>query len=607
MKSYLTNTKVFLLGHRKTSVVLLVFLAWGAYAGYSALTSTDGATRYVTATAAKETIMTTVTGTGQVTTLDESSIKPKAAGEITAVLVTAGDEVRAGQVIARIDATDALKAFRDAQTALESAELTRADTLEPLDELTLLQLENTLARAETTKQTAEDTLVKSYDDGFNDISNAFLDLPGIVSGLHDLLFKTSNQLGGNNVNNIDYYASTANIYDPRGAVYGDDAEAKYQIALAAYNKNFADYKTLERTASQAEIEAMLKETYVTTLSISDAVKSVNNLIQFYQDQMTQHSQSIPTLSNTHLTTLNTYTGTANSNLTSLLAIQNTIKTNKNTITESTRSIAENKLTLEKKKAGADALEIRSLDLTVAQRKDDLSDAQTALADYSVRAPFDGVIAKVAAKKGDVGGTGTEIATLITKQKIVELSLNEVDAAQVAVGQKVTLTFDAIEDLSLTGKVATIDTVGTVSSGVVSYTVEIAFDTQDERVKSGMSVNATIITEVKTDVLTVPSSAVKTQNETTYVLVFETPLENSSGSQGTISAVAPVQKTVTTGISGDSTVEILSGIEEGTQVVTKTTTGASAAAKTTTSTTGSRQNTSAASILQGGGTGGPPGA
>lgn len=600
----LTTLKGRILAHKKMATIGALLLAYGAYAGYGALTSTDGETRYVTAIAAKETIMTTVTGTGQVTTLDESSIKPKVSGEITAVLVEAGDEVTAGQAIARIDATDAYKAYRDAQTALESAQLTREDTLAPLDELTLMQLENTLARAETTKQTAEDTLAKSYDDGFNDISNAFLDLPGIVSGLHDLLFNTSNQLGGNNVNNIDYYGNSAYIYDPRGRVYRDDTSAKYQAALAAYNKNFADYKLLDRSASTEEIEAMLKETYTTTLSIADAVKSANNLIQFYQDQMTQHGQNVPTLSNTHLSTLNTYTGTANSNLTTLLSIQNTIKSNKNTIVEATRSIAENTLSLEKKKAGADALEIRSLNLTVSQREDDLADAAAALADYTVRAPFGGVIAKVSARKGDTGSTGTEIATLITKQKVVELSLNEVDAAAVKVGQKVTLTFDAVEDLSLTGKVASIDTIGTVSSGVVSYTVDISFDTQDDRVKSGMSANATIITEVKTDVLTVPSAAVKSQNDTNYVLVFETPIDSTTGSQGTPSTVAPVQKTVTTGIAGDSTIEILSGIEEGTQVVTKTMTGTTAA-KTTTTTSSNRQTTSAASLLSGNGGGGPP--
>ena len=92
-------------------------------------------------------------------------------------------------------------------------------------------------------------------------------------------------------------------------------------------------------------------------------------------------------------------------------------------------------------------------------------------------------------------------------------------AKVKVGQKVTLTFDAIEDLSITGEVAEIDTLGTVSQGVVNYAVKIVFDTQDERVKSGMSVSAAIITDVKQDVLLVPNAAVKSNDEQ-YVEVLE---------------------------------------------------------------------------------------
>src|SRR6185503_5946600 len=109
--------------------------------------------------------------------------------------------------------------------------------------------------------------------------------------------------------------------------------------------------------------------------------------------------------------------------------------------------------------------------------------------YTVRAPFSGTIAKLSVDKGDQASSGTTVATIISKNQIADLSLNEVDAAKVTVGQKATLTFDAVEDLSIAGAVASVDTLGTVSQGVVSYVVKIQFTTQDERVKPGMSVNA----------------------------------------------------------------------------------------------------------------------
>ena len=61
-----------------------------------------------------------------------------------------------------------------------------------------------------------------------------------------------------------------------------------------------------------------------------------------------------------------------------------------------------------------------------------------------------MVATVPVNVGDTIGTGTTVVTLITNEKIATLSLNEVDAAKVKVGDKVTLTFDAIDGLSLTG-------------------------------------------------------------------------------------------------------------------------------------------------------------
>jgi hypothetical protein len=118
-----------------------------------------------------------------------------------------------------------------------------------------------------------------------------------------------------------------------------------------------------------------------------------------------------------------------------------------------------------------------------------------------------------------------------------------------------------------------DSLGTLTSGVVSYNVTIGFDSLDPRIKPEMSVSAAIITGVKSDVLLVPNSAVKTQNGNSYVqvLVGQTP-EN---------------RTVEVGLSNDTQTEIISGINAGDNVVTQTITSgaASTAASTSTSNRG----------------------
>jgi HlyD family secretion protein len=201
------------------------------------------------------------------------------------------------------------------------------------------------------------------------------------------------------------------------------------------------------------------------------------------------------------------------------------------------------------------LAVRNKKLAIQQKENDLTTAQQNLNDYSIKAPFAGLISVVNVSKGDEVSGSTVIAQLITQQKIAEITLNEIDTASVKVGQKATLAFDAVKDLSITGEVVEIDTIGTVNQGVVSFTIKIAFDVQDERVKPGMSVSANIITQSKADVWQVPLNAIKTQGDSSYVEV----LVNNQ----------PQQKTVTTGISNDSMIEIINGLTENDEVITQT--------------------------------------
>ncbi|MCX6809364.1 MAG: efflux RND transporter periplasmic adaptor subunit [Candidatus Berkelbacteria bacterium] len=139
-----------------------------------------------------------------------------------------------------------------------------------------------------------------------------------------------------------------------------------------------------------------------------------------------------------------------------------------------------------------------------------------------------------------------------------VSINEVDATSVQSGQKASMTFDAIDGLTLTGKVEQISTVGTNSSGVVTYPATISFDSLDGKVKPGMSLTATVTTDVKQDVLMVANSAVKTQTDgTKYVQI----MQNGK----------PVSQTVEVGKSNDTETEITSGLKEGDTVVTQTVT------------------------------------
>ncbi len=580
----LKNILLKLAAHKIITTVIVVAVAGLGYYGYHKLSPTSVAPRYVLAAVERGTLINSISGTGQISASDQVDIKPEVSGNVTATYVQPGQKVKAGDLIAKIDSTDAYKSVRDAKTALETAQLDLEEILKPASELTMLQAENSLLQAQKSKATAEDNLTKSYEDGFNTVSNAFLELPGIISGLRDILYSNSfNQ----NQNNMDYYADSAKYFDEKILTYRTDAKLAYEQARTAYDANFSLYKTTSRSSDPATIESLINQTYETARLMSEAVKSANNLIQFYQDKFTSRGLTPQSLAATQLTSLNSYSSKTNSHLSNLLTAKNNIPNYQDDIADALRTIKEKELSLADVEAGADDLEIRSKKIALQQKQDALTSAQETLAKYTIRAPFGGMIATADAQKGDSASASTILATLITEQSIAEITLNEVDVAKIKVGQKVTLTFDALEDLTITGTVAQVDTLGTSSQGVVSYTVKISFDTQDERVKPGMSVTADIIIEAKTDVLLVPTAAVKSTGASSYVAVVSADSVSdldAAKTTGLILMAPPAQKTVTLGSSSDTSVEIASGLSEGDLVVVRTVTA-------TTTTTSGKTSTS----------------
>ncbi len=543
MKNLFNKIKQFIIDHKTASVIVLIIILIIGYWTYGKLTSTTGEVRYVTAQAEKATIIATITGTGQVSSSTQIDIKPKASGEIIYLPVQSGQKVGSDTLIAKIDTRDAQKTIRDAETSLESAKL----SLEKL-------------KIQDSADNMNADLAKSYDDGFNTVSNVFLDMPTIMTGLNDMLYKTNNFSNGQW--SIDWYANEVVQKDSDAALaYKKKVNDSYALALKAFNTTFDDYKKASRNSDNATIEALITETYNTTKVVADSIKVTSNYIDFVKSSMSTNNFTVPQIFTTHQASLNSYTSETNSHLLTLLSITTSIKNYKDAFLNSD-------------------LDVQSSQLSVKQRENALQDAKDNLANYYIYTPFGGTLSNVAVKKTDSVSSGTTIATLITDKQLAELSLNEVDIAKISTGQKATLTFDAIPDLTISGKVAEIDSIGTVSSGVVNYTVKISFDTSDIRVKPGMSVNATIITDIKQDVLTVPNSAIKTQNGSSYVETFDTALADpATGVQSSPSLTLPNKKTVTTGISNDTVTEITSGLNEGDITVTKTITGTTATAKT----------------------------
>ncbi len=562
----MNKIKAYINKHRIKSGVAFLILIYISYLGYGKYTDTTMITRYTTAIAEKGTIVSSITGSGQVSALNQIDIKSKVSGDVSYIPLENGRSIEAGTLVLKLDTRNIEKAVRDAETNLLTAKLSLEKIQRPADTLSLIQAESALTNAKQAKTRADDDLLKAYDDSFSNIGNAFIDLSPVITGIQDILYKNTNNAGQDN---ISYYTDLVKNYDNSVFVYRDSAAKDYQIARTTYDKTFLKYKTITRDADRNSIEEILSDTTLMARVMAESVKSTSNFLSFVKDRLTERNNTLPSQILSNQTNIDSYTIKTNQNLGNLVGNVNTIKNSKNNIQNSISTIAEKTESLAKIKNGSDELDIRSAKNSVQQKENALEDAKSNLADYYIRAPFDGTITKIAIKQTDSINNGTTIATLITKQKLAVISLNEVDVSKIKIGDKATITFDAIDSLTLSAKVTEIDTIGTVSQGVVTYNVKLIFDIQDERVKASMSVSAAIITDIKPDILAVPNSAVKSANNNRYVELFEKTMVRGTDGLGTPSIILPKRQRVEVGISNDTLTEILSGVKEGDNVVTRT--------------------------------------
>jgi len=530
-------------------VAAALIVVGGAYFLFFRKGEDSAETQQITASVTRGLLVSSVSGTGQVQTADSVDLKPGASDRVVQVAVKEGDTVSKGQLLVRLDSSDVAKAVRDAETNLDNAKLKLAELYEPPTELQMLQKENQLISAQESLEGAEQDLVSAYEDAYNQVSDAFLDLPSVMTGLEDILFG-----GGitDGQSNIDAYDDLATIVGEDAGKYRDDAQQKSDQARDSFDVSFDAYKSSSRYDSEEDIMALLTQTYDTARDLAEAVKAARNLVDFVQNALTTHDRQSPSAVNSHKSALSGHMGTVNGQVSSLSSRINGIRSAEDRIVSAERTLRERELEMEDLKAGPDEADISAQELTIRQREDDLLDAKTRYADYVIYAPFDGVVAEVGAEVGQDISSGTVAVQLVSDATIAEIQFNEVDVTGIEPGQRADITFDAVTDYTVTGEVVEVDMLGTTSQGVVSFGVTIAFDSDDSRIKPGMSLTANIITSIKENVLTVPNTAIKYQGDSPYVEVVE---------QGGIT-----RRNVVLGASNDLRTEVASGLEEGEELI-----------------------------------------
>jgi len=171
----------------------------------------------------------------------------------------------------------------------------------------------------------------------------------------------------------------------------------------------------------------------------------------------------------------------------------------------------------------------SNDITTAKENSDLQleNAQTKMAlstkkldDYKIVAPIDGVITKMANKVGDTVKAGDEVSDVSDPTKMeFDIPVDELDIAKLKVGQKTSISVDALPATTKTpvkGEIAKIAVTGVSESGVTTFVVTVKIDDNLGILKGGMNANGDIEVSNQDNILYVPIEAITTISGKSYV-------------------------------------------------------------------------------------------
>ena len=475
-------------------------------------------TVYTTAAVERMDVNSSITGSGTLEAADSYSVSTLVEGTILTAAFEEGDQVEEGTVLYTIDSSDAASSLEQAQISLNQSERSYQNTMESLEDLTVT--------APVSGQ------VYSIDVEAGDEVSA-----------------------GQQVATVrDSKTMSLEVTFP-----ADDA-ASFYVGQSASVTLDSTFETLTGSISKIAGNDTVLTGNVIVRSVTIDVSNPGGL-------STEQSASAA---------VGTVTSTGSGTF--------TYKAEEAVTAQVSGTVASIQVSEGQQVSKNQALVVLTsddLDDQVQSAQDSLRNAQISyekqteqLEDYTVTAPITGTIVDKNYNAGETSEANQVLCSIYDLSYLtMTLSVDELDISDIAVGQTVTITADAVEDRTYTGTVTKVSVAGTSSGSATTYPVTIRIDDTDGLLP-GMSVDATIELAAAQDVLAIPSAALNRGN--TVLVTADSP----SAAGGTLVEATTeggedyYSVDVTTGVIGDSYIEIVSGLQEGDTVVYIPTSGTS---------------------------------
>jgi RND family efflux transporter MFP subunit len=459
---------------------------------------------------------------GQVKAITDANLSFQTSGAVAYVGVKTGDNVKQGKVLVTLSAGDAQASVLQAQANLASAQAVLA-------QLRQGARPEEIAYKQQVLENAKSTLNESYSALPDVIQNVDATTADIVKNKFSSLFTNSN----------GKYLLSFSSCDQL-------LQREIEVKRTDLESTLADFQTkssvITAISSKDAIDSAFEQGYQAALLTNDLVGSISELLLLSCS-----------LSNPNLDGYRATLSGAKSSMTALFSDitikRSTLNTSKNAFKQATRD-------LELIQAGTDPYKIQAQRANVEQAQAQVTQAKSNLSKTILTAPFGGVISNVGVSIGEtVSPAKVAISMLSIDGLEIEAKVPEIDIVKIKVGSPVEVTLDAYGTATVfPATVTRINPTATTEGTVPVYKVIVTFTGKDDRIKQGMSANVNVITEDKTNVLTLPAR---------YIRVI-TPTQ---GEVTVLQGQTPVKKTITLGLRGSQgEFEIAHGLLEGDEVL-----------------------------------------
>lgn len=520
------------------ALIVIVLLALGYW--YQSSRNSDTKEIIRTAKVTRGDVVDSVSATGVLRPVTTVEVKSNVGGQIVELLVDEGDSVKAGQIIAKIDPADSLANLQQTLADQRSSQSKVAQTRESLG-MQSKQTPAAIASAKQAVESARQRMLQAQKEAKIQPTLTSASIKEAQSSLES----AQAALG-----------QTKNATIPQALA---SAKASYNQSKATFDQlknDLARKKSLLEKGfiSNSQMDSAQQQFDVAQAQLEDA-KSRVDTIKDETDQMLSAAQARVRQAQASLDTAKAGDVKNGLKQQDYLAAQAAYK----------QAVAS----LENAKAGSYQVPMKRQEIIQAQAQLQRSsaavkDAQTQLGYTTILAPSSGVVVKKYAEKGSIitggrssfsgSGSGVAIVDIAdTTQMTAVVNIDETDIAQVRVGQQVDITVDALPGEKFDGRVTKIAPQAVMDQNVTTIPVTVTMAETDERLKPEMNATCEFIVSRKSNVLLVPSSAVKNNKQGATVTVID------QGNQE--------KRKVKIGLETVDQVEILEGLREGETVVT----------------------------------------